>query len=564
MRDSSYIDQHEVSSCTTTPDGSVIWTINGDDGYNVYVDGEQVTDGALDYRFVYWLSGRDTVLVLADQHGTYRYDFIELDPDTGEETVVLENKEDALRLNPVHHPVDRSILGFVSPESENGMTIHELNLDTGEVEEIAGGPGPIFHFDYSPDGERIVLQTGLFNDTALHTIRRGEEEPDTVLDTDGDDFLYFPNSQMAMRTYWGEDGILFGSNQNGTADVGVLSPSDESIEWLTDSEYDVMAVGWGPDGEYAYVEQQPCTALLYRSRGDSVEQVRDGVNERASWTPEGLAYVHREYDTPGEAVVDETVYKSVGVEAEDLVEPDHVTYESSDGVTIHGLLYEPDDATDAVVFAHGGPVLRNTQEYSWREQYLASTGTAVLMPDFRGSGGYGHSFIHATDEDVGGADVEDLSHAASFLDERGYDNVGVYGHSYGGFLTLMSLATTDAFAFGISQAGPPDWRELFDTMFDSSWLVNKFGGTPEQRPDLYEERSPITHAENITAPLMLVQGMEDRNVPPELVESLIDVLNEIGTPYDYVTYENEGHVFSRPENKADAAEQMAQFISENS
>lgn len=561
MRAGQYIPEQTFESVSVSSDGQIAYAA----GDEVYVDGEQVTSRDADYTFAYWLEDRNAILGLADENNTYRYEFVEIDPDKGREHIVLPNDEGHLRMRPVRHPTEPNIVGFVSPEGQ-GVTVHEVDLDTGAVEEIVVADRPILHFDYSPDGESIVFQTGAMSETALHIASRSGDGYETVRDTPGaEDFLHYPASEFSMRSYWEEDGILFGSNADDTADIGLLQPDGE-VTWLVRSDRDKIPVGWSPDGRAAYTAVHPGTTTLKIVDGDTETVVSEGGTvDYAHWTANGLAYIYRDYDTPAAIVVNGEPEYSENAPVSGLVEPTTVSYTSTDDTTIHGLLYEPEGKPDkAIVYAHGGPVLRTHRKYEFRKQFLANEGIAVLSIDFRGSGGYGRAFRTATDGDVGGPDVDDVVHGADFLREREYDAVGVAGHSYGGFLALMSVIKTDAFDFGISYAGPTDWEGVLEAAFDSDWVIRKLDGTPEENPEMYRGRSPIAHVTDVSVPLLFLHGEDDMNVPKPMVDEFTEELDRLGKPYEYATYDSEGHEFNKRSSKVDSARQMAQFVSEYS
>lgn len=231
-----------------------------------------------------------------------------------------------------------------------------------------------------------------------------------------------------------------------------------------------------------------------------------------------------------------------------------MTYESVHGQEIAARLYTPDEEpVGGVVFIYGGPPTQAYNRLIPPTQTLVQAGFEVLAPDYRGSVGYGRAFRRANIGDLGGTDLDDVVAGADYLRDRGRSQVGVIGGSYGGYLTLMAVSTTDAFDAGASAVGVVNWETAIENTrgYLGDTLTTLMGGTPEEVPELYEVRSPITHVDDIDVPLLVIQGNNDPRVPQSEAEQLVSSLKERGIPHEYVLLEDEGHGVVKTESKAE-------------
>jgi dipeptidyl aminopeptidase/acylaminoacyl peptidase len=208
-----------------------------------------------------------------------------------------------------------------------------------------------------------------------------------------------------------------------------------------------------------------------------------------------------------------------------------------------GYLSDP----EAVV--HGGPTSRTDPVLDLSIQFFTTRGFAVADVNYRGSTGYGRAYRDRLDGEWGVVDVADCVDAARHLAEEGLadpDRLAIRGGSAGGFATLAALAFHEAFDAGASYYGVADLRALAEHThkFESRYLDGLVGPLPDAA-DVYEARSPAVHADRIDAPLLVLQGGEDRVVPPEQAERMVESLVESATPYAYVEFTEERHGFRR-------------------
>jgi dipeptidyl aminopeptidase/acylaminoacyl peptidase len=227
-----------------------------------------------------------------------------------------------------------------------------------------------------------------------------------------------------------------------------------------------------------------------------------------------------------------------------------------DGGESHAFFYPPQNSDfiapegelpPLIVSVHGGPTSHRTSALELGIQYLTSRGLAVVDVNYGGSTGYGRAYRDRLRHRWGEVDVEDSIAAARALVDAGKvdpERILITGGSAGGYTTLLALGVSDFFAAGISEFGVADLVTFHgDThKFESRYDEYLVGAWPEEI-DLYRERSPVTHADRISKPLLLLQGLDDKVVPPSQAEEIVAALERNNVPYAYVAFAGEGHGF---------------------
>ncbi len=223
-----------------------------------------------------------------------------------------------------------------------------------------------------------------------------------------------------------------------------------------------------------------------------------------------------------------------------------------------------DELPPYIVFVHGGPTAHVAGAASAAIAFYTSRGIGVLDVNYGGSTGYGREYRERLDGQWGIVDVDDVLAAARGLAASGRADparIAIRGGSAGGWTVLSALVRGGAFAAGISRYGVTDLRMLARDShdFEKYYIDGLVGPLPESE-QVYIERSPLTHAERIDVPVLLLQGEDDRVVPPSQSESIRDALAERGIPHEYVLYADEGHGFRRAETIVDTLERELAFL----
>jgi dipeptidyl aminopeptidase/acylaminoacyl peptidase len=245
-----------------------------------------------------------------------------------------------------------------------------------------------------------------------------------------------------------------------------------------------------------------------------------------------------------------------------MAEMKSVSYKSSDGLEIPAYLTLPKGVAakglPVIVLPHGGPWGREVWGFNPLSQFLANRGYAVLMPNFRGSTGYGKKFLDAGNGEWGRKMQDDVTWGVKYLVAEGIADpkrVGILGASYGGYATLAGVTfTPDVYAAAVDIVGPSDLPSLLESI-PPYWeaqrkiLYSRVADptTPDGRT-LLEAESPLRYVDKIKTPLMVVQGANDPRVNRSQAEEIVIALRDRGYPVEYLMAPDEGHGFQRPVN----------------
>ncbi|MBI4784259.1 MAG: S9 family peptidase [Oscillatoriophycideae cyanobacterium NC_groundwater_1537_Pr4_S-0.65um_50_18] len=241
--------------------------------------------------------------------------------------------------------------------------------------------------------------------------------------------------------------------------------------------------------------------------------------------------------------------------------PEAIEFPTENGLTAYGFYYAPhnqDYVAPAgekpllLVKSHGGPTASTSASFNPGIQYWTSRGIAVLDVNYGGSTGYGRAYRERLKGNWGIVDVDDCVNGAKYLVAKGLadgDRLCIDGGSAGGYTTLAALTFRDVFKAGASFYGVSDLEALAkDThKFESRYLDGLIGKYPEDR-EIYMARSPIHAVDRLSCPLIFFQGDEDKIVPPNQAEMMVNALKAKGLPVAYVLYEGEQHGFRKSEN----------------
>lgn len=253
--------------------------------------------------------------------------------------------------------------------------------------------------------------------------------------------------------------------------------------------------------------------------------------------------------------------------------PEPIEFPTENGVTAHALFYAPKNADFAapegelpplVVISHGGPTGANHASLDPSIQYWTSRGFAIVNVDYGGSTGYGREYRQRLNDAWGIVDVDDCINAAKFLAAQGKvdpDRVAIRGWSASGYTTLAALTFRDYFKAGASHFGISELEAMATEThkFESRYLDGLIGPYPA-RKDIYEQRSPINFVDNLSVPLILFQGLEDKVVPPNQAQMMHDAVNAKGEPVALVMFEGEQHGFRQAKNIRHALDGELYFL----
>ncbi len=220
-----------------------------------------------------------------------------------------------------------------------------------------------------------------------------------------------------------------------------------------------------------------------------------------------------------------------------------------------------------IVMSHGGPTAEAVPRYSVETQFWTSRGFAIVDVNYGGSTGFGRAYRQRLQGTWGVVDTADCINAAAWLAAEGEvdgDRLLITGGSAGGYTTLCALTMHDGFAAGASYFGLADLEDFVGGgthKFESGYLRTLVGPYPEEA-ERYRARSPIHATDGISCPMLLLQGAEDRVVPPRQAEIMVEALRKKGLPYAYVLFEGEQHGFRKAESIRSALEAELSFYAQ--
>jgi dipeptidyl aminopeptidase/acylaminoacyl peptidase len=444
-------------------------------------------------------------------------------------------------------------------------------------------PERVSHADYawdpewSPDGGALVWQEWDLPNMPWHAsriVRRdARDAAPYVLAGDGacTQARFSPDG---ARLAWIRDGELVvdgeslpGGQEHQECAEPAWSPGHRSF-------------AWSPDGsELAWCRNESGFGrLVIGAPGrKSARELSRGWHRDLSWGEAGIACVRSGAVTPAQVVVlaangsgRRAIARgpAAGFERTGLVEPRPVMWKSG-SATVHGLLSRSPAARGAlpvVVHVHGGPTHQALADWTPRVQWLVQQGYAVLQPNYRGSSGYGVSYRNALDGRWGELDVADVVAGIKHAIKEDWavpGRVALMGASAGGFTALNVAAQhPDLVAAAIALYPVTDLLDLAATThrFESGDLSRLVGQLPDARA-AYVARSPITHAARVRAPVLLLQGDEDRVVNAERTAAFAGALRNAGVVVDYQVYAGEGHGWRRAATVADELARIGTFLS---
>ena len=391
--------------------------------------------------------------------------------------------------------------------------------------QIAGGPAEsIFQPEWSPGGELHFVsdRSGWWN---LSRYREGGTEALIEMEAE----FGLPQWVFGQSTYAFEspERIICAYTQHGAWTLARIDTSRCSLEPI----------------------ETPYTHISQVRAGAGKAVFRGGAGRLPA------AIVKLDLET-GESQVLRQSFEVKGGAGRCIAAPEAIEFPTENGLSAHGLFYAPHnpdyqppaaELPPLIIKSHGGPTGAASGDLSLDIQYWTSRGFAVFDVNYGGSTGYGRAYRERLNDCWGIVDVEDCVNAAHYLGEQGrvdVDRLIIKGGSAGGYTTLAVLTFRDSFKAGASYYGVSDLEALArDThKFESRYLDRLIGPYPE-RKDLYRDRSPIHFVERLNAPVIFFQGSEDKVVPPNQAEMMVEALRRKGLPVSYFLFDGEQHGF---------------------
>jgi dipeptidyl aminopeptidase/acylaminoacyl peptidase len=397
------------------------------------------------------------------------------------------------------------------------------------AQRVAGGRSEsIFQPDWSPDG---VLHYASDRSGWWNLYRWGKAGPEPLCEIPAE--FGKPQWVLGMSTYAFESAgrIICAYAQEGTWHLASLDTAQRRLEPIETPCTEISQVRAQP-GRVVFIGGSPSEAPAVLELNLSTGKIE--VLRRSS---------------------------RVAIEAGYLSRPQAIEFPTAHGLTARGYFYPPHNGDHSgpagerpplLVTSHGGPTGSASTDLNLSIQFWTTRGIAVLDVDYGGSSGYGRAYRERLNGQWGVVDVDDCANGARYLAERGLVDgrrLAIRGGSAGGYTTLAALTFRDVFQAGASYYGVSDLEALAREThkFESRYLDRLIGPYPEQC-DLYRQRSPICHVGRLSCPVIFFQGLEDRVVPPNQAEMMVQALRSKGVPVAYIAFEGEQHGFRRAEH----------------
>jgi dipeptidyl aminopeptidase/acylaminoacyl peptidase len=525
-----------------------------------------------------WTQDSARLLYVRDAGGDENWRLYDVDLATTSCRDLTPYDKVQVRLIAIERDHPSEILIGLNKDNPEWHDAYRLNLGTGELVKVADNPGVIgwladsrLHirgaFAPRPDGSLVML----VRDTEQHEWRplkviSAEDALTTKVVTfsaDGSSVLMVTSAgaeaARLVRTdlVSGTDEVL-AADDDQTADI-----KDVRIHPITRAPQ--IATIRRDRSEYLVLDPSVAAdlaAIRALHPGDPVFE--SGDNDDATWL---VSFTNDSGPIPY-FLYDRQARRSTflfdhrpELHKYQLAEMVPFSFAARDGLHVHGYATFPAAAARAslptVVNVHGGPWERDSWGFDPEAQWLANRGYLCLQVNYRGSTGYGKAFVNAGDRQWGAAMQDDLTDAVEYAVSRGWadpDRVAIYGASYGGYAALAGAAfTRGVYSCAIDVVGPSNLITLIRTI-PPYWVpvIAQFHrrlGDPDKDAEFLRARSPLSQADKISIPLLIAQGANDPRVKQVESEQIVAALRAAGTEHEYLLFPDEGHGFSKPENR---------------
>jgi dipeptidyl aminopeptidase/acylaminoacyl peptidase len=425
--------------------------------------------------------------------------------------------------------------------SSETADIYVVTVGDGKVKKIVDIPGPDRNPQWSPDGKQIAFETTagskyfFYTNVKIAVVDAGGGTPRVLTDAFDED---------PGLIAWAPEGIYFAAEQKTYAHLFRLNPDTKAVEKLSAPDHlaafsfsfskDFKQVAYRAALENEYAEIFTATVTPWQPKkvtsfGDQLKPFKVARREVISW-------------------------------------------KSSDGATIEGVLYTPPDFKlgkkyPLLVVIHGGPTgvdqpILNADRYYPIERFVAK-GALILRPNYRGSAGYGEKFRALNVRNLGVGDYADVISGVDTLIAKGYvdkDRVGSMGWSEGGYISAFITASSDRFKAVSVGAGISDWMTYYVNTDITPFTPQYLHATPWDDPEIYKKTSPITYIAKSKTPTLIQHGENDRRVPIPNGYELRQALEDHGVPVKMVIYKGFGHGITKPKQQRAVMEENEKWF----
>lgn len=523
-------------------------------------------------------------------------------------------------------PENRFVLAGFDKDGDENHQIYALPYEGGLPQPlVTGNPEDKYFFSHlSEDGKRLYYLTSEGNPSFLNTRMRNLEDQSDILINEGETgptylnavsdneeaFVYsrsFANTYVTSFVKTGDETYYLTPDPSKVhIAFDPVFTDDETIYFVTDygnefnyvAKFDIASkefskvleienesvetIKWNKEKSMFYLTtEKGVTDSLYRFDAalEQPEKLQAPVDiiEKIQVTKSGALYLlgrsatvpHNIFhSTDGVEWKQLSNNRVLGLESEDMVEPDVVTYKSFDGMEIEALLFKAKPEFDnghTIFWPHGGPQAAERKQFRSMFQCFLNRGYTIFAPNFRGSTGYGSSFVKLVEQDWGEGPRLDCLSGIEWLFENKItdrDKLFLVGGSYGGYMALLLhgrhpeyfKAVVDIFGvsnlFTFVNSVPPHWKPIMER-----WL-----GDPERDKERFTKDTPATYLDGMVKPMLVIQGAKDPRVVKEESDQIVAKLKEAGREVEYLVLDDEGHGFTKKENEIAVYSRMLEFL----
>jgi dipeptidyl aminopeptidase/acylaminoacyl peptidase len=596
-----YLNVRSASTPSWSPDGSALafltdisgvseaWRVRLDPTLDATTQRwpDQLTFGGERVSAAVFAPGDERIILASDTGGS-ELTQLALLPSGGSPAQPLTNAPNAIAHFAEWSPDGQRILYAGNVRDPRYFDVYEHDLASGETHLWPLPDGTNWALRYSPDGQRILAtRVETFFRDRLYLINRATGETRAITRE-----ITAPHG-LHNSPAWAADGqslYLLTDEEREFINLARLDLDSGELRYLVEEAADCEELAISRDGrKLALTTNLDGSSRLdaydisggweARQRIDFDMPDRSVISE-LRWSHDGrkLAFTQESSAAPRDVwaldvetglLAQVTRSATGGLPRSAFVEPQLVRYPTFDGREIPAFLYTPAGAAPrgapTIVYVHGGPESQFRPTFNPIIQYFAACGYAVLAPNVRGSTGYGYAYMALDDVRLRMDSVSDLRHAALWLASEGIADpkrIAVMGGSYGGFMVLAALTTyPDLWAAGVDIVGIASFVTFLERT--SVWrrgLREAEYGSLEHDRDFLLAISPLSHADRITAPLIVVHGANDPRVPVEEAEQIVAALRARNVPVEYLLYEDEGHGLIKRANRLQAYPAIARFL----
>jgi dipeptidyl aminopeptidase/acylaminoacyl peptidase len=577
-------DGKEIAFTTDASGRSNLWKVSVAGGWPVQLvqsDERQANDS--------WSPDGKWIVFQQDVGGNELWNLFAV-PSDGGAVINLTQTPNIREESPRWSPDGKTIAFHYKPKEGSNYDLALLDFASRKVSKLTDEALPSFNWNsvaWSPDGKTLYanrFESG-FADADVYAVDVASRKATNLTPHQGKVFI-----QATALSPDGKTLLITSTEQGGYKNVALLDIATRKKTWMTNTRWEAQSEDFSPSGNsFAYTVNADgqTDAYLVDISSKKMQKIpfaaglTTPTGNPSAFSPSGdrLLLSHQSSVEPQDMWIYDTASGTVqrlsrsaiaSLASAPMPESRIVHYKSFDGKTISALLWMPfnlrrDRSNPALVLPHGGPTGQVQDTWNPTVAALVSRGYICIAPNFRGSTGYGMDFQRANYQDLGGGDLQDQVYAAQFLQATGYvdpKKIGITGGSYGGFMTLMAIGKTPSvWAAGVELYGIIDWMTMLEhedaylQQYEKSLL-----GDPVKDRRAYDAASPITYIHHATAPLLVLQGDNDPRVPKEEAIQVVNLLKQDGKTVDAHYYPNEGHGFTKRENRIDALRRTVEWF----